>query len=56
MDNARLALAVMLSPTLNENITVVDDLSSAQDLPPFNDVRAMAEHENPERSGLLLKP
>jgi outer membrane protein TolC len=48
MDNARLALAVMLSPTLNENITVVDDLSSAQDLPPFNDVRAMAEHENPD--------
>ena len=48
MDNARLALTVMLSPTLNENITVVDDLSSAQDLPPFNDVRAMAEHENPD--------
>jgi outer membrane protein TolC len=48
MDNARLALAVMLSPTLNENITAGDDLSSAQDLPPFNDVRAMAEHENPD--------
>jgi outer membrane protein TolC len=48
MNNARLALAVMLSPNLNENISVVDDLSAAQDLPPFSDVRAMAEHENPD--------
>src|SRR5579862_867120 len=48
VDNARLALAVMLSSNLNENIAVVDDLNSAQDLPPFNDVRAMAEHENPD--------
>ncbi len=48
MDNARLALAVLLSPNLDENIAVVDDLSSAQPLPPFNDVRAMAEHENPD--------
>lgn len=48
VDSTRLALAVMLSPNLNENIAVVDDLNSAQDLPPFNDVRAMAEHENPD--------
>lgn len=48
VDDARLALAVMLSPSLTENINVVDDLSSAQALPPFNDVRAMAEHENPD--------
>jgi outer membrane protein TolC len=48
IDDARLALAVMLSPSLTENINVVDDLSSAQALPPFNDVRAMAEHENPD--------
>ncbi len=48
MDNARLALAVLVSPSLNENISAVDDLGSAQDLPPFNDVRAMAEHENPD--------
>ena len=27
MDNARLALAVLLSPTLDENFTVVDDLN-----------------------------
>lgn len=48
MDNARLALAVLVSPSLNENVTVVDDLNAAQTLPPFNDVRAMAEHENPD--------
>ncbi|HEV2349464.1 MAG TPA: TolC family protein [Terriglobia bacterium] len=48
IDSARLALAVMLSPNLNENISVVDDLSSARDLPPFSDVRAMAGHENPD--------
>lgn len=48
IDDARLALAVMLSPNLTENINVVDDLSSAQPLPPFNEVRAMAEHENPD--------
>ncbi|MHB8652404.1 MAG: TolC family protein [Terriglobia bacterium] len=48
LDDARLALAVMLSPNLTENINVVDDLSSPQALPTFNDVRAMAEHENPD--------
>lgn len=48
MDNARLNLAVMLSPTLNENIAVVDDLSSAQDLPPFNQALGLAENENPD--------
>ncbi len=48
MDTARLNLAVMLFPTLNENFTVVDDLDSAQALPPFNEVQAMAEKQNPE--------
>jgi outer membrane protein TolC len=48
MDNARLALAVLVSPNGDENFTVVDDLSAAQPLPPFNDVRAMAERENPD--------
>ena len=33
MEEARLALAVLLFPTLNENFTVVDDLDSAQALP-----------------------
>ncbi len=48
MDNARLALAVLLSPTLDENFSVVDDLQAAPALPPFGDVRTMAERDNPD--------
>jgi outer membrane protein TolC len=48
MENARLSLAVIIFPTLNENFTVVDDLSSPQPLPPFPDIQTMAERENPE--------
>jgi outer membrane protein TolC len=48
MENARLALAVLLFPTLNENFTVVDDLSVPPALPPFADVRSMAERGNPD--------
>ena len=47
MDNARISLAVIVAPNFTENITVIDDLGSAQPLPPFGDVRAMAERENP---------
>jgi outer membrane protein TolC len=48
MDNARLALAVLLFPTFNENFSVVDDMQSAPPLPPFEDVRALAEKDNPD--------
>ncbi len=48
MDNARLALAVLLFPTFNENFSVVDDMQSAPALPPFADVRALAEKDNPD--------
>jgi outer membrane protein len=48
MDTARLAMAVLLFPTLNENFTVVDDLTSAPALPPFSDTRAMAVKRNPD--------
>jgi outer membrane protein TolC len=48
MDNARLALAVLLSPTLDENFSVVDDILAAPALPPFTDVRMMAERGNPD--------
>ena len=48
MENARLDLAVLLFPTLNENFTVVDDLDSPQALPTFSEVQGMAEHENPD--------
>jgi outer membrane protein len=48
MENARLALAVMLSANLDENFSVVDDLSAAQPLPAFEEVRSMAQQSNPE--------
>jgi outer membrane protein TolC len=48
MDNARLVLAVLLSPTLDENFSVVDDILAAPALPPFTDVRMMAERGNPD--------
>jgi outer membrane protein TolC len=48
MESDRLTLAVLLFPTLTENFSVVDDLDQGQSLPPFNDVQAMAAHENPD--------
>jgi outer membrane protein TolC len=48
MEDARLGLAVMIFPNFNENFTVVDDLDSAPALPPFADVQAMAEKDNPD--------
>jgi outer membrane protein TolC len=57
MSNARLTLAVILFPAFNENFSIVDDLQSAPALPSFADVRAMAEHENPDlrAAGELLR-
>jgi outer membrane protein TolC len=48
METARLALAALLSPTLDENFAVVDDLAAAPPLPPFADVRGMAARGNPD--------
>jgi len=48
MDNARLSLAVLLFPAFNENFSVVDDMQSGPALPPFADVRTMAERGNPD--------
>ncbi len=48
MESARLDLAVLLFPTLNENFSVVDDLDSPVALPPFAEAERMAAHENPE--------
>jgi outer membrane protein TolC len=53
MEDARLSLAVMLFPALNENFSVVDNLDSAQALPPFGEVQAMAEKENPDMRAAL---
>jgi outer membrane protein TolC len=48
MEDARLTLSVLLFPTLNENFSVVDDLDSAQALPAFPEIQALAEKENPD--------
>lgn len=48
LENDRLTLAVLLSPTLNENFTVVDDLDSPHALPPFAEAQSMAERQNPD--------
>jgi len=48
MATTRLSLAVLVFPALNENFTVVDDLESGPVLPSFDDVRMLAEKDNPE--------
>ncbi len=53
MENARLELAVLIFPTLNENFSVVDDLDAAQPLPAFPEVQAMASKDNPDLRAAL---
>jgi outer membrane protein len=48
VETARLNLAVLLFPELNENFTVVDDLDSGQALPLFPEIQSMAARGNPE--------
>ncbi|MGO9590214.1 MAG: TolC family protein [Candidatus Acidiferrales bacterium] len=48
MESARMDLAVLLFPALNENFTIVDDMDSPLPLPPFSESERMAEHENPD--------
>lgn len=48
LQNARLDLAVLLSPTLDDNFAVVDDLDSSANLPPFEEVQNMSAKDNPE--------
>jgi len=47
-ENARLNLAVMIMTTVTESFTVLDDLETAQILPPFAALRSLAEKQNPE--------
>ncbi len=47
MENARLDLAVLLFPNLNENFTVVDDLDMAPPLLPLPDAENLARNNNP---------
>lgn len=46
MSKARLDLAVLLSPNLDLNFNLVDDMDQPPVLPPFGEVEAMAAHEN----------
>ena len=46
-ERAHLALAVLLSPVLDENFTTVDDLDNPPALPSVDQVDALAEHDNP---------
>ena len=48
MESARLDLAVILFPTLNQNFTIVDDLDSPLALPPLAEMERMAGHDNPD--------
>jgi outer membrane protein len=48
MENARLALAVMLFPDFNQNFNVVDDLDTSPPLPTLAEATKMAEASNPE--------
>ena len=48
MEDARLNLAVLLFPALNENFTVVDDLDTPPALPGFSEMQDMAAKNNPE--------
>jgi len=48
MAQSRLNLAVLLFPELNENFTIVDDLDSAQALPPFPEAQELAGRMNPD--------
>lgn len=47
VEYAHLALAVLLSPILDENFTTVDDLSGPPVLLSMDQITAMAEHANP---------
>jgi outer membrane protein len=48
MESARMDLAVLIFPTLNENFSIVDDLDSALALPTFQEAQKMAASKNPD--------
>lgn len=48
MENARLALAVILFPNFEQAFTIADDLELAPALPSFQEVQTLAAKSNPE--------
>ncbi|HXW57411.1 MAG TPA: TolC family protein [Candidatus Cybelea sp.] len=53
MESARLDLAVLVSPQLDENFTIVDDLDSPVELPAFSEAQRMAGHLNPDLAAAI---
>ena len=47
-EKARLALAVLIFPTIGQPYTVVDDLATAPNLPPLEEVQSLAARNNPD--------
>lgn len=48
METARLDLAVLIFPTLDENFTAVDDLNAPRPLPAFGEAQQLAGQMNPD--------
>jgi outer membrane protein TolC len=48
METARLDLAVLIFPTLDENFTAVDDLNAPRPLPTFGEAQQLAGQMNPD--------
>jgi outer membrane protein TolC len=48
MDKARIGFAVFLFPDYRQDFAVVDDLERASMLPPFPEVQALAQQNNPD--------
>jgi len=53
MERSRLDLAVILFPAFNQNFTVVDDLQNPEPLPPFAEVAAAGQKNNPDLGAAL---
>src|SRR5262249_50734022 len=48
LDKARIGFAVFLFPDYRQDFAVVDDLERASMLPPFPEVQALAQQNNPD--------
>lgn len=55
IDKARVALAVLLFPDFNQDFSVVDDLRLPQPLPALDEVRGLAQKNNPDLRAALAQ-
>jgi outer membrane protein TolC len=51
--NARLDLAVLIFPNLNDNFEIADDLHAAAPLPTIEDIQQRGNHDNPDLRAAL---